>query len=335
MSDRSGESFLRKHYILQLVPRHPRTITTAELERRLREQFELSASRRTIQRDIEAIQIVYPLERSDSAIPEYFWPDGAATELVPGHDDYSALTWNLLEEYLLPMIPASMADQTRPAFETARRFLEQSSRQKIRQWRQRVRIIPRALNLRPPNVTDDVQAAVYQALWEQEALKVRYASRSGNGTRELSLHPQGLVIREGVSYLLAVVDGYDDLRQFALHRFEQAESEYRDARMIRDFDLDEYISNGGFSYVLGDEIDLVMHMSSDAAHHLGETPLSDNQTIRELDDGRMEISARVLDTLQLRWWLLGFASGIEVRSPAPLRKFMADEARAMMDRYRD
>ena len=332
---RGHDAFQRKQIILGLIPKNPGRITTAEIHEELRDRYEYKVDRRTVQRDIDAIRNSYPLASTEETTPGHYWPKGAEMELIPGHDDYSALTWILLEDYLAPMIPSAMRKQAQPAFDTARRHLEKASRDKIQAWHRRVRIIPRALALTPPEIDEAVQAAVYEALWDEDRLIVHYASRSGNETRQFSLHPQGLVFRDGVGYLLAVVDGYDDVRHFALHRIEQAQLEYRDADMVEDFDLDAYIADGGFAYRIEPDVQLELRINSAVAHHLRESPLAANQEIRDHDDDTAILNARVADTLQLRWWLLGFGSAVEVLAPATLREFMASQARAMADRYQD
>ena len=56
------------------------------------------------------------------------------------------------------------------------------------------------------------------------------------------------------------------------------------------------------------------------AYHLIETPLNDTQTIKELDDNRLKIKARIPDTLQFEQWLMSFGSDVEVLKPKKLRE---------------
>ncbi len=326
-------SFFRGQLVLQMIPREPRGITVTEIFERLRDRYEIDTSRRTVQRDLADIACFHPLQMTDDPSPRYYWPECANVELVPGHDDYSALTWNLLESYLAPLLPESMAREAQPVFDTARRYLEDAGRTQVLDWRQRVRMIPRAFGLHPPTIDASVQEAVYSALWHKDQVRVRYLSRSNNEIRTFDLHPHGLVVREGIFYLVARVDGYDDIRHFALHRIESADDPGRRAELDPDFDLDAYIRDGGFSYVAGEEIDLVLRFESAIGHHLLEARLNAEQISSTLADGRLEIRARLLDTLQLRWWLLGFGSGVEVVAPAPLRTWMRDEAMNMLQRY--
>lgn len=326
-------SFYRGLLVLQMIPHEPGGISVREIHRRLRDKYEINTSSRTVQRDLEDIALMHPLEVTEEPTPRYYWPQHAQVELVPGHDDYSALTWGLLEDYLKPLIPASMADQAQPVFDTAQRYLDGEDRKKVREWRRRVRMIPRAFGLRTPDIVEGVQREVYETLWDCEQLKVGYCSRGSDEPRDLTLHPQALVVREGVFYLLAQVDGYDDVRHFALHRMTSASNQYRPAWRVKDFDLDAYIAEGGFAYVESGEIDLVLRFDPYVGQHLLETGLSDDQEIVTLEDGRTEIRAKVLDTQQLRWWILGFGPGVEVVGPEPLREWMGEEVRAMARFY--
>ena len=44
------------------------------------------------------------------------------------------------------------------------------------------------------------------------------------------------------------------------------------------------------------------------------------KTVKELEDGRLLISARVPDTLQFEQWLMSFGAGVEVLKPEKLRR---------------
>ena len=329
-----SKSFERGLLVLRMIPHHPRYITSTEIAKRLADEHDINVHIRTIQHDLVHIANVYPLQRTDHENPpRYYWPPDAQVELVPGHDDYSALTWNLLEQYLAPLLPEAMSRRAQPIFDTAQRYLERMGREQIRNWSRRVRMIPRSFALQAPNINDEVQKAVYECLWEGEALEVDYLSRGAEQAKTMTLHPQSLIVREGVFYLIAQVEGFDDLRHFALHRMQRAESTYRDAKPVAGFDLDDYLEQGAFSYPAGGEIDLVLHCEAEMAKHLLETPLAPNQSSQTLANGWVEIKARVLDSQQLRWWIQGFGTAVEVVGPAPLRDHFSALSQALAERY--
>ncbi len=65
-------------------------------------------------------------------------------------------------------------------------------------------------------------------------------------------------------------------------------------------------------------IELEALFDADAAFHLRETRLSEDQVLTDQPDGRVLVKARVRDTGELRWWLLGFGDAVEVLRPEGL-----------------
>ncbi|WP_162690174.1 WYL domain-containing protein [Marinomonas primoryensis] len=52
---------------------------------------------------------------------------------------------------------------------------------------------------------------VSEAVLEECAIEVTYLSHKHNEPKEYTLHPQAIVVRHSVSYLLATVKDYDDI----------------------------------------------------------------------------------------------------------------------------
>ena len=88
-----------------------------------------------------------------------------------------------------------------------------------------------------------------------------------------------------------------------------------------DFNLDDIIDSGSFDYadIEDKKIKLTVIFDPMAAKHLSESPLSEDQTMIKKRDGRIQVTATVKDTRQLRWWLLGFSDQVEVIKPKRLR----------------
>lgn len=79
-------------------------------------------------------------------------------------------------------------------------------------------------------------------LLERRQLEVRYHSLSKDELKRFRLHPAGLVSRQSASYLLASVDGYSDLRQFALHRITEVSVLEEAGHEHESFDVDAYVA---------------------------------------------------------------------------------------------
>jgi predicted DNA-binding transcriptional regulator YafY len=89
-----------------------------------------------------------------------------------------------------------------------------------------------------------------------------------------------------------------------------------------------------FAYPLrGTTIRLEALFDRKVAIHLGERPLAKDQRLTSREDGRVRLQATVKDTLELRWWLLGFGDKVEVLAPKALRAEFKSIAQRMAGSY--
>ena len=125
-----------------------------------------------------------------------------------------------------------------------------------------------------------------------------------------------------------------DARTMHLHRIQTAQRIYKESIVPEDFNLDEYIATDAFGYHKGDgTIRMKAIFEKDATIHLEETPLSGDQQLTEQPDGNVLVEATVVETGQLRWWLLGCGGRVEVLEPLGLREELKAHAEWMVGRY--
>lgn len=326
------DTTLRQITMLGLVPRRPPGITTESLRAALATRG-FAINLRTIQRDLVKLSSPLPLICDDSDPPRWYWAPHAQTLTLPGHDPLSALSWHLVEQHLQPILPRSLVHELEPHFNAARGYLDTMPQPHFLRWSQRVRTLPRAMQLQPPDIDKHVLDVVYQALLERRQIEVDYHNRSSDAPRQLRLHPLALVVRDSIHYLLATVWDFSDIRQLVLHRMNSARLLEASAAEPADFNLDHYIQQGGFDYASGQKIKLVARFETYAGQALIETPLSTDQRHKTTDDGCIEIQATVNDSAQLRWWLMGYGSGVEVIGPEQLRQYIRMSADQLTRMY--
>jgi predicted DNA-binding transcriptional regulator YafY len=320
--------------MLRLIPRYPQKITARDLQHRLAaENFEIN--KRTIERDLQELSGLFPLTVDDREKPYgWSWQKDAPAFDLPGLSATEALSLKLIERNLQPLLPRSIVDQLSPHFKAASQKLDsQTGRRRLASWPNKIRVLPASQPLLPPATRTEVQQIIHEALLQDRQIAINYLRRGDRKFAQYVLHPLGIVQRGPVTYLVAKVFDYPDPRLFALHRFQKAEMLDESANVPKNFDLDAYIASGAFGFSDGGTIRLDVVFDDGAAEHLYETPLSSDQTLKPLGDGRTRLAATVADTAQLRWWLLGFGAGVEVKKPVALRREMAAAAKAMAARY--
>mgnify|MGYP003633058601 CR=1 FL=1 len=328
------ETLFRYLTMLQLIPRSPGRVSTPVLLDKLHERgFRIDT--RSLQRDLrDKLALHFPLVCDDSSKPYRWYFDRDFHCNLPALDVPSALTLVLAEEYLKGVLPPVVIDQLAPQFRDARRLLDDLEGNGLSQWAKRVRAIPNGKVLIPALFKEGVWQVVTQALMENRALDVTYLSRSTEQEKQFTLHSQGLVSRHSVTYLLATVNEYDDIRQFALHRIKKASISDNSWRESIAFDLDSYIQNGAFGYLDGNEdTRLVANVAPQLAWILMETPLSNHQTLIPLENSEWQrLEAVVPNDQQTLWWLKGLGANVEVLEPLAWQNDILATAREILSR---
>lgn len=327
----------RHWLLLRMIPRFPRKIDTATIES-LMERQGISIHRRSIQRDLEKLSDIFPLSCDDRDKPfGWSWSADAPALDIPAMSPPAALAYRMVGEFMSGMFPKEVFKQLSPHFRHAEAVLEQTDKSTLKSWPDKVRTISRTQQLLPPEISPEVFAVVSDSLLEGKSFQVSYLRRGESQTVDWSINPLGLVLHDRLMTLVCTMGNYNmlkDVRTLHLHRIQSANRLDKSSTVPEGFNLDNYIASGAFGYRKGDSIiRLKAIFEKDAAIHLEETPLSEDQQLTEQSDGNVLVEATVADTGQLRWWLLGFGGRIEVLEPQGLRVELRDHAARMMARY--
>ena len=330
MGDDSGTAIARQWAMLRAIPRSPQKATTGEIESRLRDEgFEVS--RRTIERDLHTLSAQFPLVLDDRSKPYgWSWAKDANFEFMPRLTSPQAVALLLAQMHLSRLLPDALRKDLQPAFETAEQTLASSG---WKDWHRQTAMLPTGLSLIPPRVPADVLSCVGSALARRRCIRANYRTKGSRDTREMLIHPLGMLARGPVLYLVCTLFDYEDVRQLALHRLTDPKEIGETAKRPKDFNFQHYAKETAPNYLSKGRIRLVARFDGPAAEHLSETPLSTDQTWKDLRDGRVEISASVEDDETLRWWILGFGSQIEIHEPSHLRDWIIQELHLASQTY--
>ncbi|MCQ4295956.1 WYL domain-containing protein [Pseudomonas stutzeri] len=326
----------RQLSLLRLIPEYPRYTSSQTLRDKLHERG-FKVDLRTVQRDLNRLSIPFSLiSQNISGRNEWSHAEGAPLDLRD-MDPATALALHLAESHLKSLLPQSMLDLLGPQFKRARNYLDNLNQNDLAHWARRVRAHPNGKALLPAHIETGVWQAVSSALLERRQLKVDYLSRSTAKRKELLLHPAGLISRHSISYLIANVNGYDDLRQFALHRIQNAECLDAAAQQTESLDLDHYIRFGGFnSSSPVEEVELVADVSQQIAWLLRETPLSHEQNLEPLAGSDWQrLRAKVPDDQETLWWVFGLAENVRVHEPKSWAQTIREKTARLTALYAD
>lgn len=314
----SLETLQLSHELLRRIPKG-RTVTAPELHQQLADAgFERDM--RTIQRQLETLAEFYDLDRDDSTKPyRYCWKERARGLSLPSLSTQESLLLMLAEQHLSSLLPVKLMKSMEGFFTQARSQLgDKASTQREREWLQKVRVVSTSQPLLPPKIDATVFDQVSNALYGNQWLEVDYKNAAGKLT-SARVMPLGLAQQGPRMYLVCRFDGYDDERSLALHRILTARALTLTFDRPKCFDLKQYDDNGRFGYGNGERIRLSFRIEKDAGLHLLESPLSEDQQSVELKND-YEITATVVDSAMLDWWLRGFGKSVSevIKTSPPL-----------------
>lgn len=301
---------------------------TRELQEILeREGVEISL--RTIQRDLNQLAQRFPIESSKTIPQGWRWRADAPIQSLPHMTSSQAVTFMMVEEHLKHLLPPSLVEEMNPWFDLARRSL--STQNNVRQWINRVRIVPATQPLIPPLVDRQAQQAIYEGLLQDKQLECIYQGRFQHSEEKTYiLNPLALVQKGSIIYLVCTRHDKSDIQTFALHRFKSANVLNTRALHPVNFDIDEYIESGALGFRVDfnkptENILLKLKMTEADAIFFEESQLSRDQQIEKMEDGMVLISATVPFTSQLTWWLRSFGKKIKQIEPVEVARAVHQE----------
>ena len=329
---KAAETVNRLLDLLDCIPREPAEISTTALREKLLTRGH-DVTVRTVQRDLEHLSGKFPLVDNEKGRTKYwsFLKSHAGLE-VPHMSNATEITMLLVRDYLRAILPSAVLDQLAPYFSRAGSVLQGT---RFERWDKKAALIQRGPELTPSPIDSAVRETAFQALLDEVQFEADYLSRGETTAKRYRISPLGLVVRQGVFYLIGTLWEYTDVRQFALHRMTKPSLLDEPVQPNKDFSLQRYIKDeSGFAYVRSDQpIKLVALFSAETGEQFSEWQLAKDQRTTTEPDGRLRLEATVPDTEELRWWLQGFGEYVEVLEPASLRKEFRQTSERMRSMY--
>jgi predicted DNA-binding transcriptional regulator YafY len=180
------DTLYRRWLILKMIPRYSNSITTNQIADRLNAETLEAKSVRTIQRDLEELSGIFPITyEQDGRLFRWSWMEEAPLCNIPIMDPQTALTFSLVGAHLAALLPKSSLRYLEPYFATARGILSGNPDMPLAQWRDKVRIVSRNLQMETPRFASGVTNKIYEALLKERRIKVSYRRAMRRGRRSI------------------------------------------------------------------------------------------------------------------------------------------------------
>ena len=307
-----AQNFPRLLATLRLIPLHG-AITASDIHRRL-EALGHVVTRRTVERDLTLLATTYDLQCDDRNRPfGWKWKNPAHAPLTPQMGLPEALALTLVERELGSLMPGAASEALKPWFAAAKARIHAAGPTRARRWPAKIAIHSGDYPLKKAEIPSATQDAINEALFTERQITCEYRRAYQDNYRPARLHPLGQVRTGLVTYLVACFDGYSDPRTLPMHRIRRVQLLDDPVSTPPGFELQKYLDGGALLFGAGPTVRLRLLMDRDAAVHLRDTPLSDDQTVEPdaKHADKVLVSATVQDSPKLTWWIRGFGDAAQ------------------------
>jgi predicted DNA-binding transcriptional regulator YafY len=339
MTNNSITQLERQWQILTILPMaSSQPKSTGEIHLELSEKLGTSIPRRTVERDLESLAERFDLQRTTAGKSNYWSWEDVPVMWLPGLDKEQALALFMVRQNLIGLLPEATIHSLEPFFRAAEDKLS-STPCGVRSWKQKFRLIESRQMLCAPEINEQALRLVRHALLYDEPINVTWRNRAGDKEHRHCILPLAITQRGAELYLIYrnLDDAHDGF--VPMQRIQSAHPSLADRPAQTLFDIDAYLESGqlgfGKQYPIrvGQTIRLEAAFSRKTADRLRETPLVNDQVLKDRPDGRVGLRASVKFSGQLLWWLLSYGASVEVIGPALLRSLVAETLKNAAEQY--
>jgi len=315
-----GDQLARQWQLLQMI-QGPGGIAVDDAARKL------GCTMRTIWRDLRAFeQAGFPLyddkggdgRRSLWKLEERFTL-GLPVKLTLAETAALLMSRDLMRPAGAPALGAAVTS----AFDKIGRVLSGDARQLLEQMRESIGVRAVGGKLQAPAAGH--VALIERALLERRRLDMRYYSMSRDDENRRQVDPYHLTVFDGGFYLVGYCHWRKTERIFAVERIRELRMLALRFTVRPAFNAEEYLRHA-WGIVRGEIVPVRVVFSRSVARYIRDRLWHPSQKLRELPDGRLQVSLRVADTLEVRRWILGYGAEAEVVDPTGLREALRAEA---------
>jgi diguanylate cyclase (GGDEF)-like protein len=229
-----------------------------------------------------------------------------------------ALVFALAQRYLKEFIPGEWRAELEDDFAEAARVVAEEA--PLQDWIDHKMVWFETWQglLETPKFKGGVLQGITTALFKGQSLKIQY--RRDRETKIYTVHPLGLVKRDHVVYLVATAWNYENPLFLSLHRMDWAFPQEAPANKPADFNLHTFLEHGWpaqFESSQPRTLKVELLFREDVYSSVCEKPLK-GADIHEPEDGWFKVKGEVSNSMELRWWLLGFNEKVRILAPQEL-----------------
>jgi len=179
---------------------------------------------------------------------------------------------------------------------------------------------------------EDIFNLVYKAHLDRCSINVDYFTMGTEKVTTRKVDPYALKFRFGVWYLVGYCHLRKEVRTFRVDRIKEVRMLKEQFQIPEDFNLDEFF-RGSWGIIRGEKTGVKLRFRPETGKFISEMKWHSSQELVQEDDGSVMASFEVMGTQEIKRWILGFGSEVEVLEPGELREVIKEEAEGICRIY--
>jgi predicted DNA-binding transcriptional regulator YafY len=172
------------------------------------------------------------------------------------------------------------------------------------------------------------------AIIRRRRCALQYQSPASPAKKSYEYEPYRLLTVSGGLYCLGKVPPYENITTLAVDRIAAIEIMESEFTLDPGFDVARY-RREAFGVVWEKPKNVTVRFTADQAPYVRERQWHPTQRIRELRDGRLELTFRAGGTFEITRWVLGWGDAAEVIRPRRLRHHVQKMLAAALVNYEE
>jgi predicted DNA-binding transcriptional regulator YafY len=178
---------------------------------------------------------------------------------------------------------------------------------------------------------DHIFGTIQSALAQRHKIKIQYDSLFEHKVIDCDLSPYHLFYNQRAWYIVGHSSFHKEVRTFKLNRIKAAQlldKPYTDGEK---FDLTDYLGRAWSMIPEGKIYNVRLRFLPKVALNVSEVQWHSTQDVTHNEDGSVTVTFRVDGLGEIKWWILGYGSEVEVLAPEQLRKKVFETSQKMAE----
>lgn len=173
---------------------------------------------------------------------------------------------------------------------------------------------------------------VHEAVQGKVQIDMHYFTMSRNDSTRRTVDPYKVWFYDETFYLIGYCHLRQDIRLFAVDRIESITLLETGFNIPTGFDAEEFMQSS-FGVFRGDPVSVQIRFAPESVGYIKEKIWHPTQVLTPEPDGSIIFSAVVAGIEEIKIWTLKWGAAAEVLAPEALRRELAAEAKAILEKY--